>query len=113
LNNLDILRWNQIWLKTPKGDVVFYSHLEDVSTHVKEWMMVRKGETIWTIGISGVPEKGYTDYHLHFVIQKNPYNKRKNQQYSYLDYMKWDWYFKWQPKSEVLKYQNDIFKSEY
>ena len=113
LTNLDILRWNQIWLKTSRWDVVFYSHLEDVSTHVKEWMMVRKGETIWTIGSSGVPEKGYDDYHLHFAIQKNPYNKTKNQEYSYLDYMKWDWYFKWQSQSEVLKYQNDIFKYEY
>ncbi len=113
VENLDILRWNQVWLKTSKWDVVFYSHLQDVSTHLKEWVMVRKWETLWTIGISWVPDKNYKDYHLHFTIHKNPYNKKRSQTYSYEDYMNWDWYFKWQSLNEVLKYQSEIFKSEY
>ena len=113
VENLDILRWNQVWLKTSKWDVVFYSHLQDVSSHVKEWIMVRKGETLWTIWITGVPQKDYTDYHLHFPIHKNPYNKVWNQVYSYKDYMNWDWYFKGQPVSDVLKYQDEIFEKEY
>jgi len=113
VENLDILRWNQVWLKTSKWDVVFYSHLQDVSTHLKEWVMVRKWETLWTIGISWVPDKNYKDYHLHFTIHKNPYNKKRDQTYSYEDYMNWDWYFKGQSLNEVLKYQSEIFKSEY
>jgi hypothetical protein len=113
VENLDILRWNQVWLKTSKWDVVFYSHLQDVSTHLKEWMIVRKWETLGTIGISGVPDKNYKDYHLHFTIHKNPYNKKRSQTYSYEDYMNWDWYFKGQSLNEVLKYQSEVFKSEY
>lgn len=113
IENLDILRWNQVWLKTSKWDVVFYSHLQDVSSHIKEGILVRKWETLWTIGISGVPQKDYTDYHLHFPIHKNPYNKKRNQEYSYKDYMNWPWYFKGQPLSDVLKYQDEIFKKEY
>lgn len=113
VENLDILRGNQVWIKTAKWDVVFYSHLQDVSTHLKEGIMVRKWETLWTIGISGVPDKNYKDYHLHFTIHKNPYNKKRNQEYSYKDYMNWPWYFKGQPLSDVLKYQDEIFKKEY
>lgn len=113
IKNLDILRWNQVWLKTSRGDVVFYSHLEDVTDHLKEWVVVRKGETLWTIGITWVPDKDYTDYHLHFTIHKNPYNKSKGKIYTLDDYMKWDWYFKWQPLNEVLKYQKEVFQSEY
>ncbi len=110
IKNLDILRGNQVWLKTPKWDVVFYSHLQDVSTHIQEGMMVRKGETLGTIGISWVPDKNYKDYHLHFAIHKNPYTKKANETYSYEDYMNWDWYFKGQPLSDVLKYQNEVFE---
>ena len=113
IENLDILRWNQIWLKTSKWDLVFYSHLQDVAAHIKEWIIVRKWETLWTIWVTGVPQKDYTDYHLHFPIHKNPYNKTWNQVYSYKDYMNWDWYFKGQPVSDVLKYQDEIFEKEY
>jgi hypothetical protein len=110
IKNLDILRWNQVWIKTAKWDVVFYSHLNDVYSHIKEWMIVREWELLGTIWRSGVPGKNYTDYHLHFTIHKNPYTKQKVGQYDYEDYMKWDWYFKGQSRSEVLKYQNEIFE---
>ena len=113
LENLDILRWNQIWLKTAKWDVVFYSHLQDISTHIKEWMMVRKWETLWTIGISWVPDKNYTDYHLHFPVHKNPYNKDSDTPYTYLEYMKWDWYYKWESLQYVLSNQDELFQKEY
>jgi hypothetical protein len=30
--------------------------------------------------------------------------------YDYEDYMRWDWYFKGQSSSEILKYQEEIFE---
>lgn len=113
LNNLDILRWNQVWLKTAKWDVIFYSHLKDVSSHITEWMVVRKWEIMWTIGISGVPDKNYTDYHLHFPVHKNPYTKTGKEEYTYLEYMKWDWYYKWESLQYVLNHQDELFQKEY
>lgn len=110
IQNLDILRWNQIWIKTLKWDVVFYSHLNDVYSHIKEWMVVRKWELIGTIGRTGIPGKDYTDYHLHFTIHKNPYTIDKVGKYDNDDYMRWDWYFKGQSQSEILQYQNEIFE---
>ena len=36
LKNLDVLRGKQVWLKTMKGDVVFYSHLAEVDISLEE-----------------------------------------------------------------------------
>ena len=36
LKNLDILRGKQVWLKTMKGEVVFYSHLDTVPSDIFE-----------------------------------------------------------------------------
>jgi hypothetical protein len=38
---------------------------------------------------------------------KNPYDNKKK--YSFLDYMKWDWYFKGKSLKYVLEHQNNIF----
>lgn len=46
LKNLDILRGNQVWQKTLKGEVIFYSHLEDVDSDLKEGMFVEAGRDI-------------------------------------------------------------------
>jgi len=110
INNLDILRGNQIWLKTSKWDVVFYWHLNKVYENMREWELVYKWQKLWTIGISGVPDKNYKDYHLDFSVQKNPYTKNKAWKYSFMDYMKWDWYFKWKSLKYVLENQNNIFE---
>ena len=109
LNNLDILRWNQLWLKTSKWDVVFYSHLNKIYD-INEWDLVKKWQKLWTIWISWVPDKNYKDYHLDFSIQKNPYLKDKVWKYTFMDYMKWDWYFKWKSLKYILDNQNSIFK---
>jgi len=109
LNNLDILRWNQVWLKTRKWDVIFYSHLEDVSEDISEWDMVTKWTYFGGIGVSWVPEIGYSDYHLHFAVQKNPYDLNKIGSYTMMDYMKWDWSFKWDTASHILKHKAEVF----
>jgi len=109
LNNLDILRWNQIWLKTAKWDVVFYSHLSYISPDLKVWKMVTKGEIIWKVGISGVPDKNYKDYHMHLPIQKNPHIFSKAWKYNLIDYEKWDWYFKGKTYDYILKNQSKVF----
>ena len=110
--NLDILRWNQVWLKTMKWDVVFYSHLNDVFTNIKVWEVVKKWQPIGTIWITGVPDKNYKDYHIHFPIQVNPHNKDKIGKYDIDDYMNWDWLLKGKSWDEVLKLQYDVFESK-
>ena len=112
LRNLDLLRWNQVWLKTSKWDVVFYSHLDKVYNDLKEWDFVQRAYPLWTVWVSWVPDKNYTDYHLHFAIQKNPYNKDKVWKYDMEDYMKWDWYFKWETKQYILSNQDKVFDLE-
>lgn len=109
LENLDILRWNQVWLKTTKWDVVFYWHLDKVNENIKQWMLVSRWTVFWTVWTTGVPDKSYTDYHLDFSIQKNPYNIKMAGKYNFLDYMKWDWYFKAMSPDYILKNQNKIF----
>ncbi|MCP4524210.1 MAG: peptidoglycan DD-metalloendopeptidase family protein [Candidatus Gracilibacteria bacterium] len=110
IKNLDILRGNQVWLKTSRGDVVFYSHLQDVYSHIEEGQMIRKGDPIGTIGISGVPDKNYTDYHLHFAVQSNPYDKQKAGTYDFEDYMKWDWKFRGKSAHYIFEEQDNLFE---
>jgi hypothetical protein len=107
--NLDLLRGNQVWLKTMKGDIVFYSHLADVYSDIRVWDFVAKWAKLWTTWVSGVPERNYSDYHLHFAIQKNPYNKLRAWKYSFDDYMDWDWVLKWLSMEEVRIQQANIF----
>ncbi len=109
LKNLDILRGNQVWLKTTKGEVIFYSHLTDVSQHIAEWDIVSKGTVLGTVGITGIPAKGYDDYHLHFALHVNPYISKKAGTYDFSDYMQWDWKFKWEGFEYILENQKEIF----
>jgi len=108
--NLDILRWNQVWLKTMKWDVVFYSHLNEVFTNIKVWEVIKKGQPLWTIWITGVPDKNYNDYHLHFSIQVNPFMKKMIWKNDIDDYMGWDWLFKNKSNEYILKNWNNIFE---
>lgn len=108
--NLDILRWNQIWLKTMSWDIVMYSHLNDVFSNIKVWEIIKKQQPIWTIWITGVPDKNYKDYHLHFVVHTNPFNSKKAWKYDLDDYMEWDWMFKWKNKEHILKNQWEYFE---
>jgi len=108
LNNLDILRGKQVWIKTMKWDVAFYSHLDNIFGNIKEWAVVSRGQPLWTVWISGVPDKNYDDYHLHLPVHKNPYLSKTD--YTVEDYIQWDWYFKWESSSYILENQNNIFE---
>ncbi len=110
--NLDILRWNQIWLKTMKWEVVFYSHLTDIPENIKKGDFIRKGTYIWKIGITWVPDKTYNDYHIHFPIQVNPYIISKAWKNVYLDYMLWDWKTKGKTPEYVMQNQAQFFTEE-
>lgn len=109
IKNLDLLRWNQVWLKTTKWDIVFYSHLSKIYSNIKVWDIVSRGQKLWAIWISWVPYKNYKDYHLHFAIMKNPLNIKKIGKYEIDDYFKWDWYFKWKSLDYVLNHQDEVF----
>ena len=107
--NLDILRWNQVWLQTARWDVIFYAHLRNIPENLKVGQIVEPWTIFGEIWISWVPDKHYKDYHLHFAVMKNPFDNKKK--HSFLDYMKWDWYFKWKSLEYVLEHQNNIFKN--
>ncbi len=112
LRNLDILRWNQIWLKTSKWDVIFYSHLSKIYPWIEEWKFVNVWENLWEIWKSWVPDRNYKNFHLHFPIMKNPYNIKKAWKYSWKDIMAWDWYLKWENPDEIIRDQKKIFVDE-
>ena len=93
-----------------KWDVVFYSHLGKISPDIREWMVIRRWQTLWTVWVSGIPDKAYNDYHLHFPIHINPFLKEKISHWNFIDYMKWDWLFKWKDTRYILDHQWDIFE---
>ncbi|RKW24966.1 M23 family metallopeptidase [Candidatus Gracilibacteria bacterium] len=108
--NLDILRGNQVWIKTMKGDVAFYSHLEEIFPEIKEGMILKRGQPVGTVGATGVPEEGYSDFHLHLSLQSNPLDTARAGTYTYLDIMGWPWSFKGQSASYTLEHYHDIFE---
>lgn len=110
LKNLDILRGNQVWLKSMKGDVAFYSHLSFIESDIKEGDIIERGTILGKIGISGVPDSNYTDYHLHFAVMQNPYNYLEAGSYDFGEYMAWNWLTRWQNHDETLHNSNIIFE---
>lgn len=110
VKNLDILRWNQVWLKTMKGDVIFYSHLSKVYDDIKVWNIIPRWYALWKVWKTWVPDKDYEDYHLHFELRKNPYLSSEAWKYSLYDYMNWDWYFKWESRTYIKENQYNIFQ---
>ena len=109
LRNLDILRGSQVWLKTRKWDVIFYSHLEDVSDDISEGDMVTTGTYLWSVWVTWVPEVWYDHYHLHFAIQKNPYDLNKVGSYTFDDYMRWDWSFRGETADYIIANKHKVF----
>jgi len=107
LQNLDIFRWNQVWLKTMDWNIVFYSHLSEIPTYLYEWQVVKKKTFLGKIDKTWVPDKEYKDYHLHFEIQINPLLWGSN--LSNLDIMKWDWFWEYKNKSWILLEQKKMF----
>lgn len=110
ITNLDILRWNQVWLKTMKGDVIFYAHLESVNSQIQVGDVILKGMYLWNVGATWVPDQDYKDYHLHFELKKNPYSIKKAWKNTLFDYMMWDWYLKGETTKTILEQQYNIFK---
>lgn len=113
IENLDILRWNQVWLKTMKWDVVFYAHLSKVYDDIQVWNIIPKWYPLWKVWKTWVPDKDYEDYHLHFELRKNPYSNYMVWKNTVYDYMNWDWYFKWETREYIKEKQYTIFDQEY
>jgi len=110
VQNLDILRGNQLWLKTLKWDVVIYAHLDSIGEDVREWDIVKRGQKLGKTGITGVPDVNYRDYHLHFEVRKNPRLPKKEGRYTIRDMMEWEWYFFGDDLQTVLQKQYSIFE---
>lgn len=109
MRNLDIYRWNQVWIKTMKWEVVMYAHLDKVVDSLREWTMIKKWDYVGNIWVTWVPEEWYDDYHLDFSVSENPFNLWKAWSYEIVDYMSWPWKFKWKWKDYVLQHQYDLF----
>ena len=110
LENLDILRGNQVWHKTLKWEVIFYSHLQDVSDELEDGMFIERGTYIWTVGITWVPGTWYEDFHLHFDVKMPPFTAGREGTYTLMDYMKWPWSGKWQSLAEVYDLIDIMFE---
>jgi len=110
MRNLDIYRWNQVWIKTMKWELVMYAHLDKVVDSIKEWTMVKSWDYLGNIWVTWVPEEWYDDYHLDFSVSENPYNLWKAWSYEIVDYMSWPWKYKWKSKDYIVNNQEEIFK---
>jgi hypothetical protein len=110
MRNLDIYRWNQVWIKTMKGELVMYAHLDKVVDSIKELTMVKSWDYLGNIWVTWVPEEWYDDYHLDFSVSENPYNLWKAWSYEIVDYMSWPWKFKWKSKDYIVNNQDNVFK---
>ncbi len=110
MRNLDILRWNQVWIKTMKWEVVMYAHLDKVADSIKEWTTINKWDFVWTIWASWVPEEWYNDFHLDFSICQNPYSQGKAWTYQTVDYMAWPWKYIWKSSKYIIEHQNELFE---
>lgn len=108
--NLDILRWNQVWIKTMKWDIAFYSHFEEINPEIKVWDILKKGDILWKVWSTWVPEVWYSDFHMHIEIYKNPFDLSKAWKYDFLDIMNWPWYFKGKSARYVLEHQQEVFE---
>ena len=110
LKNLDILRGNQVWHKTLKWEVIFYSHLQDISSDIQDGMFIKAWTYIGTVGITWIPGSGYEDFHLHFDVKIPPFTLWREGTYTLLEYMKWPWSWKWQSQDEVYALIDNMFK---
>ena len=109
-HNLDIYRGNQVWLKTMKGEVVMYAHLDKIMDGLKEWQYVNRSIPLGTIWVTGVPKADYGDSHLDFSVWVNPYDSQKAGKYGIEDYMNWPWLLKNKPYEYVIEHQYDYFE---
>ncbi|MCH8518463.1 M23 family metallopeptidase [Candidatus Gracilibacteria bacterium] len=110
LENLDILRGNQVWHKTLKGEVIFYSHLDEVNPGLQDGMYIERGSYIGTVGITGVPGTGYEDFHLHFDVKIPPFTPGREGTYTLMEYMKWPWSGKGQSRQDVYSLIDTMFE---
>ncbi len=105
MHNLDIYRWNQVWLQTADWNVVIYSHLWNIY-NLKEWQIVSRWYLLWEVDKSWVPDKEYKDYHLHFEIQKNPHS---GSEYTKEDIMQWGFLWKDESFENIISLQTKLF----
>jgi murein DD-endopeptidase MepM/ murein hydrolase activator NlpD len=106
--NLDIFRWNQVWLKMIDGNVVFYSHLSAIQDGLYVGKKIQSGDTLGKIWISGVPDKDYKNTHLHFEIAVNPLNS-KNSPAIKDEIIMWPYLGKSLDKKQALSLQEKLF----
>ncbi len=109
--NLDILRWNQVWLKTMDGNVVFLAHLSEVTPWLQVGQQVNKWDNLGKVWISGVPDKWYTDSHVHFEVVLNPHTTQDIPAPIETMIM-WTYLGKWLSKSQVFALQDSLFSGE-
>ena len=84
--------------------------VNQVYDNIQVWTMIKAWTEIGTVWKTWVPDKEYKDFHLHFEVRQNPYTSTKVWKNTVLDYMWWNWYFKWYDREYLLQNQYNIFK---
>lgn len=103
--NLDVYRGNTVYLKTRSGHVAIYAHLQKIPDNIQEWQTVTKGQIVWHVGDSAVPDKKYL-YHLHFELAMNPFIDERAGSYDFEDVLLWP--FWWKGKSAEWIRTHDV-----
>lgn len=107
--NLDIYRWNTVYLKTLSGHVAIYAHMADIPSKLKVGDYVAAGSIIGHVGDSAVPDKKYL-YHLHFELAMNPFRDERAGTYTFEDYLVWSWFGKGKTTTWVRENDNTLFQ---
>lgn len=107
--NLDIYRWNTVYLKTLSGYIAIYCHMQDIPAKLKVGDFVAAGSIVGYVGDSAVPDKKYL-YHLHFELGMNPFNDTKAGTYTFEDYLVWPYFGKWKTTAWVKENDNNLFR---
>jgi murein DD-endopeptidase MepM/ murein hydrolase activator NlpD len=107
--NLDIYRWNTVYLKTLSGHVAIYAHMADIPSKLEVGDYVAAGTIVWHVWDSAVPDKKYL-YHLHFELAMNPFRDEKAGTYTFEDYLVWPWFGKGKSIAWVRENDNYLFQ---
>ena len=84
---------------------------DEIYDDIQVGNIVSKWYPLWQVGKTWVPDKNYSDYHLHFELRKNPYISDMIWKNTNYEYMNWDWYFKGETWQYIKENQYTIFEN--
>lgn len=107
--NLDVYRWNTVYLKTRSGHVAIYAHLANIPDEITIGKSVSRGYIIGHVGDSAVPDKKYL-YHLHFELAMNPLKDELAGTNDFTDVLLWPFWGKWKTADWINAHAKALFE---